>query len=941
MLKRQAKEKKYILDWNNYIAKAREAVSEGCVLVKNDNNALPMAAGTLVSVFGRIQTHYYKSGVGSGGMVNVDTVTGILEGLENSGKIAINGELLEEYIAWERENPYDEGCGWGKEPWSQKEMPLSDETVIRASGKSQIALVIIGRTAGEDRDAGDVSGSYRLTETEEDMLAKVRMYFEKVVVVLNVGGIIDMTFIDKYSPDAVLIAWQGGMVGGDGVADVLTGVVSPSGKLTDTIAYNIEDYPAFGHFGDREKNYYVEDIYVGYRYFETFAKEKVRYPFGYGLSYTHFDISVDEYEVDAATSDMRVLARVENTGDANGKEVVCIYVGAASGKLGRPSKELIAFGKTDTLAPGEVAHLEFHITGATFATFDDSGATGYRCCKVLESGVYNIYVGNDVSRAALAFSYVLPELIVTERLSDAYAPTSEFKRIKPVDDITGNNVYGNRELGEEQVPLAISKDTEYIENQSIDILPETKNDLATIKLSDVYLGNAGMNEFIMQMTDEDLTAIVSGEGMGSPLVTPGTASAFGGVSKRLRSMGIPAVCTSDGPSGIRMDCGTKAFSLPIGIMLGCTFNVELVSELYYYTGMELAANRIECLLGPGMNIHRYPLNGRNFEYYSEDPLVTGAFAIAFLKGLKTWNVSGAMKHFCGNNQELGRRTADSVISERALRDIYLKGFEMAVKSGYADAIMTSYGVVNGIRTAECYDLCTTILRDEWGFNGIVMTDWWANISSEPEISPKNGFRLMVRSQNDIFMVNNDAADNDYTEVSLRLLCDDDRYRAWLRRSAANICEFVMRSRAMSRLMNEAFDIEIINRAEEDNQDDIWNLEYIRVDGYLSYDLSYKESKKGTNYVMPTDTVKPGTYEVSLTGVSYADELAQIPCTLFATGTPVATFTFNGSNGEPVTIKKNIILYRRKCLNRLYVSANGVTLTNITFKFVSDDISMTF
>ncbi len=955
MNRKQVRKSGMILDWNLYLAKAREAVSEGCVLLRNERNVLPLQAGTMVSVFGRIQSHYYKSGVGSGGMVNVDTVVGILEGLENSGKIALNGELLEEYALWEREHPYDEGCGWGREPWSQEEMPLTDDIVKRASEKSAVALVIIGRTAGEDRDAGDIPGSYRLTDVEEDMLAGVRKYFDKMAVILNVGGIIDMSFVDRYLPEAVLYVWQGGMVGGDGIADILTGAVSPSGKLTDTIAYELEDYPSAANFGDRERNFYCEDIYVGYRYFETFAKDRVRYPFGYGMSYTDFEVGVFSCEFDRDMCRIRLSVVVTNTGETAGKEVVQVYVGAPQGKLGRPARELVAFAKTSCIAPGQTQELTFDIACADFATYDDSGATGHSFCRVLEAGEYTLYVGTDVRSARRGFAFLLPETIVTEQLSQAYAPTLPFCRIRPVMQYV-NPVNGDAQesfyvQAEECVPVVSDDETERAEKQSIDNMTISEEQLNVereksgcaeknyLQLADVLRGDASMEAFIRQMTDYDLSCIVSGEGMGSPLVTPGTASAMGGVSETLRAMGIPAVCCSDGPSGIRMDCGTRAFSLPNGTMLGCTFNVGLVEELYGFTGMELASNHIECLLGPGMNIHRHPLNGRNFEYYSEDPLVTGAFASAVLKGLKRWNISGAMKHFCGNNQELGRRTADAVISERALRDIYLKGFEIAVKSGYADAVMTSYGVVNGIRTSECYDLCTRILREEWGFDGIVMTDWWANISSEPEICPKNGFRLMVRSQNDVFMVNTDAACNDYNEISCSFLLDDSVYRAWLRRSAANICRYVMRSRAMERMLGTAEEIEITNRKEEENQDDIRNLEYIVLDGALSYDLSYKESGMGTNYVLPLDTRRQGTYEVILTGYSTAKELAQIPCTLFATGTPVGTFTFNGTNGEPVSLKRKIIFYKRKSLHRLYVAANGVTLTNLTLRFISDDMSM--
>ena len=255
---------KRTLDWNKYLEKAAETVAEGIVMLKNDNNALPLEKNSVVSVFGRIQLHYYKSGTGSGGMVNVSTVTGIVDGLIEAG-VAVNEELLDIYRKWDEQNPYDLGTGWGAEPWSQKEMPLDDDIVKNAAEKSETAIVIIGRTAGEEMDARAEEGSYLLTALEMDMLRKVRADFKKVIVLLNVGGLIDMSFVDSCQPDAVLYVWQGGMTGGTGTAAVLTGKTSPSGKLPDTIAYNVSDYPSDPYFGNRERNFYSEDIYVGYR----------------------------------------------------------------------------------------------------------------------------------------------------------------------------------------------------------------------------------------------------------------------------------------------------------------------------------------------------------------------------------------------------------------------------------------------------------------------------------------------------------------------------------------------------------------------------------------------------------------------------------------------------------------------------------------------------
>ena len=281
---------KRVLDWQYYSEKAVQSVAEGCVLLRNEGKVLPFRKDEKVAVFGRIQLDYYKSGTGSGGMVNVSHVVGITEGLLESGAVEVNRELLKVYEEWCMEHPFDLGTGWGAEPWSQKEMPLSDALCEKTAAESEVALVILGRTAGEDQDNRAEKGAYFLSDGEDEMLAKVRKYFKKMVVLLNVGGLIDMSFVTKYEPEAVLYGWQGGMLGGTGTAQVLTGQVSPSGKMPDTIAYAIEDYPSHPNFGSRERNFYSEDIYVGYRYFETFAKDKVMYPFGFGLSYTTFSM---------------------------------------------------------------------------------------------------------------------------------------------------------------------------------------------------------------------------------------------------------------------------------------------------------------------------------------------------------------------------------------------------------------------------------------------------------------------------------------------------------------------------------------------------------------------------------------------------------------------------------------------------------------------------
>lgn len=647
---------KRILDWNRYCEVSAQAVAEGIVMLKNDG-VLPLKKDNVTAVFGRIQLHYYKSGTGSGGMVNVSHVTGITEGLENAG-VTIDKELYSIYDEWDSNHPFDYGVGWGSEPWCQEEMPLTDEIVSASAARSDTAIVIIGRTAGEEMDNKEKQGSFLLTELEEDMLKKVRAHFKKMIVLLNVPALFDMSFMDRYSPEAVLYVWQGGMVGGTGTAMVLTGEVSPCGKLTDTIAYNISDYPSDPYFGEDKRDFYCEDIYVGYRYFETFAKDKVRYPFGFGLSYTNFRIKAEKYTAYDKEPVVTLGVTVKNIGSFSGKEVVQVYLEAPQGKLGKPARVLCGFAKTRTLAPNEEQTLDITVDLKDFASYDDSGVTGHPYCRILEAGQYNFYIGSDVRSAKSNCGMRLEEDFIVEQLSQALAPVLEFDRM----------VNRNGGIAFEKAPT--EKHDEYSRRVIPAEIPQT-GDLG-YKLADVYNKKVTMEQFIAQLSDNDLACIIRGEGMGSPKVTAGTASAFGGVSKGLADLGIPCGCCSDGPSGMRMDCGTKAFSLPGGTLLACTFNRELITKLFTLMGLEMTANNVDCLLGPGMNIHRHPLNGRNFEYFSEDPYLTGEIACAELDGLHSVGVTGAVKHFCGNNRETHRHWLDSVVSERALREIYLR-----------------------------------------------------------------------------------------------------------------------------------------------------------------------------------------------------------------------------------------------------------------------------
>lgn len=912
-----------ILDWNKYLDTAAKMVSEGIVMLKNDNNALPLDTDKEVAVFGRIQFHYYKSGTGSGGMVNVTKVVNILDGLIDNG-IKVNEKLLGTYRKWDNENPFDLGEGWGGEPWSQKEMPL-DEGLVKETAKScETAIVIIGRTAGEEQDNRLEAGSYLLSDDEIAMLTVVRKHFKKVVLLLNVGNIIDMTDINRIAPDSVLYVWQGGMTGGKGTADVLTGKVSPSGKLPDTIAYKASDYPSDANFG-REKNrdIYAEDIYVGYRYFETFAKEKVLYPFGFGLSYTGFEIKTEKAEITEGA--VKLSVSVKNIGSYKGKEVIEVYCEAPQGRLGKAARVLCGFEKTRELVPQEEQVVEIAVDIAKLASYDDSGVTGNKSCYVLEAGEYKFYVGSDVRSAEYACSFEQGEDLVTERLTQSLAPVESFERIKPVCE------GGAFSIGREAVPVSeVDESARRLEKLPKEIAYTGDKG---IKLWDVKNGKNTMDGFIAQLSDYDLSCIIRGEGMGSPRVTAGTASAFGGVSENLNGFGIPAGCCSDGPSGMRLDCGTKAFSLPNGTMIASSFNKELTSELFAFMGLEMAANKVDCLLGPGMNIHRHPLNGRNFEYFSEDPFLTGKMAAAELKGMAGAGVTGTIKHFCANNRETNRHFIDSVVSERALREIYLKGFEIAVKEGGASSVMTTYGRVNGLWTAGNFDLNTVILREEWGFKGFTMTDWWANINVRGKEPDKTDFAAMARAQNDVYMVCPDGEKND--DNTLVALENGGIERCELQRNAANICGFLLHTNALKRAEGIGDTVKVINREDEEQEDDK-PVQFYKVGRDITLDLSDVETKKGTSYSFALDLSNFGIYRVIVTASSTQSELAQIPITLFSMGTAVGTFTFNGTGGKAVSMEKETPMFSRFTTFRIYFAQNGLDLHSIRFELTDKE-----
>lgn len=727
---------------------ARQAAAEGAVLLKN-NNVLPLKEGTVVSLFGRTYKDYFFVGYGSGGDVirpyNID----IAEGIENCDKLTLNHTLHNIYMQWREENPVSHGY-WAHWPLRYWEMPLNDEIVANAKANSEVAVVTIGRSSGEDRDCDLANGSYFLHDEEIAMLDLVTAHFDKVVVLLNVGNIIDMSWVKHYGDKigAVMYVWQGGMESGNAVADLLCGNTSPSGKLTDTIAKNYYDYPSAAQFGNRKANEYTEDIFVGYRYFESFAQDKVLYPFGFGLSYTTFDIKCDKAEANDGGFDFEFT--VTNTGECAGKETVQLYLEKPCGKLGNPKRILVGSAKTEAIEPNGSEKLKISVDMYQLTSYDDCGSTNNASAYVTEKGEYVFYAGNSVRNTEVVFTYYQENTEVWQHLKQVCAPKHDFI-VWRAEEKNGNYFLGSKTVAKEKYDLA----TRIINNLPADI--EQTGDKG-IKLQDVKDGKATLDEFVAQLDNTELEAITRGDyKMDSPLGAKGNAGAYGGVLESLREKGVKPIITTDGPSGIRIvSCCSL---LPIGTLLACSFNTKLVEELYKIIAKEMKEKGSDVLLAPGMNIHRNPLCGRNFEYFSEDPYVSGKMGAACVRGIQSLGGSACPKHFACNNQELARTVNDSQVSERALREIYLKAFEICIKDAHPKNIMTSYNKINGVWSHYNYDTCVTVLRHEWGYEGNVMTDWWMHSSKSIEFPKLRDQAYRVRSGVNLLMPGGDRVTN--------------------------------------------------------------------------------------------------------------------------------------------------------------------------------------
>ncbi|MBR1623416.1 MAG: glycoside hydrolase family 3 protein [Pseudobutyrivibrio sp.] len=712
-------------------ALCRLLAAEGCVLVKNQD-VLPINKDTKVAVFGRCQINYFYVGYGSGGDVKPPYKVSPMAAFKEAG-LCYDKKLADNYSKWCSENVPDDG-DWGRWPTCYPEMPITKDVVSEAAAQNDVALIFIGRSAGEDRETTLTPGSFYLTDEEEALLKYVTEAFDKVCVILNCGSIFDCSWIEKYNVGAVLFAWQGGQESGNAICDVLTGKVNPSGRLTDTIA-PVESYPSTKNFGDKDLTVYCEDIYVGYRYFETFNKESVLYPFGYGLSYTTFETAYKLNKLEGSV--VTVDYTVKNTGSAAGTQVLQVYASAPNGKLGKPARELVGFAKTPEIEPDATFSGQISCNLADISSFDDTGVTGHENCYILEAGTYRIFAGDNV-RSAGEIAAVDIEETVIRQANEACPPDRVFERMVNVNGVASFEKVPNKHRDLKQRVL---------ENLPKALEPVDKS----FDFGDVKSGKISLEEFVAALSIEELETLSRGglEAMNSPFGPVGNAGCFGGTCDSLQQKQVPAVSTNDGPSGARLQAHSTLY--PIGAVLASSFNEELVFETVKTFGNEVLERKSHVLLAPGMNIHRNPLCGRNFEYFSEDPYLTARMGIAYVKGVQSTGASAVPKHVCCNNQETGRNYNNAVVSTRALREIYLRGFEKCIKEAKPDYLMTSYNKVNGVYTYYNYDLCTVLLREEFGFEGAIMTDWWIKEDKIPEFPDCTYQALRVRAGNNICM----------------------------------------------------------------------------------------------------------------------------------------------------------------------------------------------
>lgn len=764
---------------------ARRAAAEGMVLLKNEGQLLPLKEGTKVALYGVGASRTIKGGTGSGDVNERETVS-IYQGMKNAGFEITTEDWIKAY-----DEQYQAARYTWRDEIEEKASSLEDQvlgffnvystTPFRMPAgaaitqtDADVAIYILSRVAGEGADRFDAEGDYYLTKEEKQQLSDICSMYKHVIVAVNTGGLADLSFMDEYSNiEALLQIVQPGMEAGNAFADIISGKVTPSGKMTDTWTYKYEDYPnskTFSHNnGNVDKEYYTEGLYVGYRYFDSFDIP-VRYGFGYGLSYTTFETKVLATEL-KENKKIVIETEVTNTGDTySGKEVVELYATCPAGKLEKEYRRLVAFAKTGLLAPGQSEKLTLEIGLDKLTSYSEKEAAW-----ILESGSYVIWAGNSLEASVPCAVLKLDKEVVLTKTQNICPLKEELEEMKQSSEKMNQKLEALLKTAEEKkVPVmelkAADVETRVVEYRSnVECVPEEAR------------------KFVDTLSKEKLVALASGDpgkGQGSNLGSAGISvpGSAGETNNCALEDGVPGIVLADGPAGLRLmkhynvhegkivnkpfkfslegglfcegepaDPGETYYqyctAIPVGTLLAQTWDTALIEEVGEMIGGEMLEFSVTLWLAPGMNIHRNPLCGRNFEYYSEDPLLAGRMAGAMTNGVQ--NVPGCgttIKHFACNNQEDNRMGSDSILSERTLREIYLKGFEIAITESQPMSIMTSYNLINGVHAANCEDTCTKAARCEWGFQGVIMTDW-----TTTEYGPDCTASGCMRAGNDLVM----------------------------------------------------------------------------------------------------------------------------------------------------------------------------------------------
>lgn len=797
-----------------HIEKVRSIAPE-CMVMLKSNGTFPLEEPGKLALYGNAARKTIKGGTGSGD-VNVRHFVSVEEGLENAGFIITTKEWLDGYdTVWAEENRKFKAEIKEKiaaEGLSAIMLGIGaimpePEYELSMEGEGDIAVYVLGRISGEGSDRSVVKGDFRLTDTEVKNILWLQKRYAHFMLVLNVGGVVDISPVAN-AVDNILLVSQTGMALGDAFADMLLGKAYPSGKLASTWA-KWEDYCHEGDFGNSNDTRYKEGIYVGYRFFDSIGREPL-FPFGFGLGYTTFEISPKEIIVEGSC--ITVSAVVCNTGKRTGKEVVQLYVSIPERKLDQPYQVLAAFAKTEELEAGESQELSLSFKMEDLASFDEETA-----CSVLEGGDYVLHLGNSSRDTFVCAVVKLAEDAVVQVLHNA-GGKADFSDWKP------------EQVREVMIP------------ERVPHLTVAASDIRKVEHAQPQIDQKAM-EIAKKMTDNDLACLCTGAyngstGSNSVIGNAGitVAGAAGETTGIYVEQGIPALIMADGPAGLRLsrqygvdeegvyslDEGSLkeiaevvpeqllvylglnkeqkkrqgevhdqyCTAIPVGTALAQSWNEKVCEACGDIVGEEMERFGVHIWLAPALNIHRLPLCGRNFEYYSEDPLISGKMAAAITRGIQQHPGRGvSVKHFCCNNQETNRMHSNSILSQRVLRDIYLKGFKIVIEEAEPATIMSSYNLLNGEHTSQRYDLMETILRQEWGYQGIVMSDWVSgNINKPDDKYPGACAAGAVKAGNDIMMPGTEGHHQGLMDALANPDADYPITRADLEKCAARMIE---------------------------------------------------------------------------------------------------------------------------------------------------------